>query len=231
MRAVFASLSLALVFLGAPQASADEPVPVPTPAPTAEPATLQLRDGRVYHDVKMMAVEGESVVFNTREGLIKIPKTNLGPQTLASLQASPSAGPDLVMPSFNLNAAPVSPTPPGPAKPTPRPKATPAPKPTPNPVYKGCTIVGFTLKPFGTVLGTAEVVIHNDTDSPVVLYPYDITAVTASGALKRGHQFVVEQSFPPIIRRRETVQPHDSLQDQVTFTDEALELQGVHWTR
>jgi len=133
-----------------------------------------------------------------------------------------------VMQPFNPNLAQVTPTP-GP-KPKPSPKPTPAPKPTPNPVFKGCSISGFRAKPFQEVLGAVEVVIQNDTDAPVVIYPADLTCVAASGAQRRGRQFVLE-AYPPIIRRHETVPAHGSLDEQVIFSSEAIDLSTVRWSR
>jgi hypothetical protein len=207
-------------------ARADDPVPEPTPTPV--PAFMQTRNGKVYHDPKLVALEADSVVFNTREGLVKVPKANLTDATLAALHITRDpASADMVMDTPNLQAPSATPTPPT-SKPTPKPRTTPLPKPPPNPVYKGCTITSFAPKVFGTVQGCAEVVIQNDTESPVVVYPHDFAAVTPSGSLVRGHKLIME-SYPPIIRRSDTVSPKGTLTEIVTFIDGPLEIASVRW--
>lgn len=220
---VLAALILAVVMAAASRAG-DAPAPSPV-------ATLQLQDGRVLHNVRVMSCSSEGIVVSADEGLLKIPRANLPDAIAQALPAAPAraAGSgSMVMQPFNPDLAQVSPTPK--PKPSPRPKPSPTPKPTPNPVFKGCTIVSFQAKPFQNVLGAAEVVIRNDTDAAVAILPGDIACVTDSGALLRGRQFVVD-AYPPILRRREIIPAHGNLDEQVTFVSEALVITAVRWSR
>lgn len=201
------------------------------PAPTAA-ATLNLGDGRVLHDAKVIADEGDSVVIRADEGLVKVSKTDL-PQALGS--AYPVPTPDtskMVMVPFN--PSPVDPAPeyePG-AKPKAKPAQPNAPKPVQaSPlVYRGCTVVSFQMKAFQEVQGCAEVVIRNDTESPVVIFPRSLVCVTAAGGQMAGRYFVSD-GFPPIVKRREVVPAQGSIDDTVTFANEALDISKVQWAR
>lgn len=205
---------------------------LPPPARAADPSfaftaeSLQLKDGRVLHNVKLMSIEADGVVVNAAEGLLKLPKAVLPQAVLDGLQATPAptGAPGMVMEPFNPNLPKAGPTP------TPHSKPTPKPTPTPNPVFKGCTIASYQMKPFQSVLGSAEVVIQNDTESAVVIMPGDLVCVTASGAQHRGRQFVVD-AYPPIIRRREIIPAHGTLDDLVVFTNEALDASLVRWVK
>jgi len=203
--------------------AADAAAPSPTPV-----ALLLLRDGRALHNVRVMSSGPDGIVVNADEGLMKVPRANLPDAVADTLPAPQAGGADTVMQPFNPDQGQAAPTP------TPRPKPpqkpAPAPKPTPNPVFRGCAIASFQMKPFQNVLGSAEVVIRNDTDSNAVILPGDITCVTDSGALHRGRKFVVD-AYPPIVRRRETVPAHGTLDEQVTFTNESLQITAVRWSR
>jgi hypothetical protein len=203
--------------------AADAAAPTPTPV-----AVLLLRDGRALHNVRVMSSGPDGIVVNGDEGLMKIPRANLPDAVANALPAPKAGGADMVMQPFNPDMGPPAPTPT--PKPRPPQRPTAAPKPTPNPVFRGCTIASFQVKPFQNVLGSAEVVIRNDTDSAVAILPGDITCVTDSGALHRGRQFVVN-AYPPIVRRRETVPARGTLDEQVTFTNEALQITAVRWSR
>jgi hypothetical protein len=191
--------------------------------------TLQLRDGRYYHHARLVSLESESIVVNCDEGLVKIPRSILSQTAIDTLQIgdAPVPAPQMVTQPFDANLQ-ATPTPTAKPRATPKPKPTPTPKPTPNPVFKGCTIVSFQPKPFETVLGCAEVVIQNDSDSPVTILPSDIACIRASGAQLRGHQFVA-QTLPPIIRRREPIAAHASIDDIVTFSNDSLDIATVRW--
>jgi hypothetical protein len=192
---------------------------------------MQLRDGRLLHNVRIMSSSPDGIVVNADEGLIKVPRANLPEEVAGALPAAPAqpAASDLVMQSFNPNPGQVTPTPAPKPKPPPRP--SPTPKPTPNPVFKGCTITSFQPLPFQNVLGTAEVVISNSTDAAVAVFPGDITCVTGAGGQLRGRQFVVVGSYPPILRRRDLVPPHGTLDEQVTFSNDAVQISVVRWSR
>ena len=97
-------------------------------------------------------------------------------------------------------------------------------------VYKGCTIVSFEQKPFQTSLGCAEVVIRNDTDEPVVIYPGEIICVATNGVRRQGRIMVVDGDTPSI-RRQETVPAHGDIKDIVTFTNDAIDISYVLWAR
>ena len=226
LHSLFLALLLAaLAPLVAASGSVDSAAPTPTPI-----AVMKLRDGRVLHNARVMSSASDGIVVNVDEGLIKIPKANLPDEVAGSLPAVPAQAQasDMVMQPFNPNLGQATPTPV--AKPRPAPKPSPTPKPTPNPVFRGCTITSFQAKPFQNVLGAAEVVIRNDTDMAVVILPGDIACVTDSGSQLRGRQFVVD-AYPPILRRRESVPPRGTLDEQVTFSNDALQVAAVRWSR
>jgi len=204
---------------------AGDPGPTPTPI-----ATLKLNDGRVLHNVVVKSNEADSIVVRASEGLLKVAKANL-PQDLADAYPSKPEQPgaqDTVMQPFNPNAPQVSPGQAPPARPIPRP--TPTPKPTRDPVYKGCTIVSFQPKAFQTSLGCAEVVIRNDTDTPVLINPGEIACVTTTGARRTGRIFVTE-GVPPIIKHMEIIPARGDVDDILTFTNDALDISYVEWVK
>ena len=204
-------------------------------SPPAIAASLELKDGRVLHHVKVMSAEAAGIVVNADEGLIKIERADL-PQAFSDEylpKPAEQAGSVVVMPPFNPNLAPEGQVPaPGP-KPVPKPSPKPTPRPTPGKhlVYKGCSIISFEMKPFQNVLGGAEVVIRNDTDAAVVLHPGDLVCTTKTGSRRPGRNFIAIQVLPPVIRRREIVPPNDSIVDIVTFTNDALDISSVDWSR
>jgi hypothetical protein len=224
-------LLLLAVCLLAPAASpAADLGPTPTPAPTPIP-TLKLNDGRVLHNVQVRANQDTSIVVLATEGFLKIAKTNL-PKEVADAYPSKqppaqAAGQDMVMQPFNPN-------PPGAgaegvpgAKPTPRPTRKPAFNPA---VYKGCTIVSFQAKAWQTSLGCAEVVIRNDTDDPATISPGEIFCITTDGVRHPG-RIIVTDGEPPTIKRQETVPARGSVDDIVTFSNDAMEISYVQWAR
>jgi len=197
----------------------------PTPLPSA--TTLPLKDGRVLHNVKVMEDEGESVVVKADEGLLKIAKNLLPAGFVETAPPAPAAGSQMVMEPFNPNLAPE----PAPAKkPAPAPRPAAPVKAAPNPVYKGCTIMSFQPKTFGTILGAAEVVVRNDTDNPVLLQPRDFACLTVGGQ-RYGGRVIISDGVPPMTKRKEVVPAHGQIDDIVTFTNEALEFTGVQWAR
>ncbi|HXQ80213.1 MAG TPA: hypothetical protein VN775_02795 [Opitutaceae bacterium] len=204
---------------------AASPSPTPTPIPT-----LKLNDGRVLHNVVVKSNEPDSIVVRASEGLLKVAKSNL-PQDLADAFPAKSDQPgaqDMVMQPFNPNAPQAAPGQPPLGRPIPRP--TPTPKPTRDPTYKGCTIVSFQPKAFQTSLGCAEVVIRNDTDTPVLINPGEIVCVTTTGGRRNGRIFVTD-GVPPIIKRIEIVPARGDVDDILTFTNDALDISYVEWAR
>jgi hypothetical protein len=207
------------------------------PTLTADPtpgavAALNLGDGRVLHNAKVIADEGDSIIIKSDEGLIKVAKSDL-PPVLGTAYPPPTPPPDtskMVMVAFN----------PAPADPAPEYEPGVKPKPTPaNPqktvqgsplVFRGCTIVSFQMKAFQDVQGCAEVVIRNDTDNPIVLFPRNVICVTATGSQVAG-RFFVSDGFPPIIKRREVVPAQGNIDETVTFANGALDISRVQWGR
>jgi hypothetical protein len=196
--------------------------------------TVALRDGRVLHNVRIMAYEGDSIVVHADEGLIKVAKINLPPGVVDSMpKITPTpAVAGVVMQTFDPNQA-IGDEPE--AKPIPKAKPNTVIPEAPQPgeasvVYKGCSIVSFQKKAFQTALGCAEVVIRNDTESPAVVIPSDIVCVAANGSRHPGH-FIVADGFPPRVKRREFVPSHGSVDDIVAFTDDDIDISQVKWAR
>ena len=197
--------------------------------------TLVLKSGRVLHNAKVMSDEGDSLVIRCDEGLVKVPKSGL-PQ--AAIANPPPSAPvaaqaqEMVMMPFNPDSAPTVPEPQEKpkTKPKPAPSPVPAAKAAQNPIFKGCTITSFTMKPFQTSLGCAEVVIQTGTEAPVVISPGDIACITAEGKRLGGRQIVMD-GFPPIIRRRQVVPPEGSVDILVTFSNDALDTPTVQWAK
>jgi hypothetical protein len=219
---------IAACLLGSPGLRADA-------GPSRLIPSVALKDGRTLHNVKVMSSEDDSIVVHADEGLMKIMKSLLPPGFAAGAQdkaAEVAPGSDLVMQAFNPNQAPAQEPGAKPApKVTPVPKVPAAPKASDvNPVFKGCTIVSFQMKTFQNVQGCAEIVIRNDSDANVVLFPRDIICVTAKG-VKRGGRIFVTDGFPPQIKRRELVVAQGQIDDIVTFTDDALDIAAVHWAK
>jgi len=196
-------------------------------------ASLELRDGRILHNVRIMSDESDSVVVRADEGLFKVLKSDLPPALAGITPARPASpqGPEMVMQAFDPNQIVEAPRDEAP-KPAPKPaqKAPRGPAPGPNPVFKGCSIISFKVKAFQTSVGCAEVVIHNDGDAAVELRPGDIVCLTADGARHAGRNLVTD-AFPPVVRRREFIPPHGDLDDIVTFTNDALDITAVQWAR
>lgn len=195
-------------------------------------AVLQLRDGRVLHNAKVIADEGDSVVIRSDEGLIKLAKTAL-PQTVAASYPAPTPTPaseQMVMVPFNPSPVDAAP------EPDPRPKPKPAPNNVSKPLqasplsFKGCTIVSFQPKSFQSSAGCAEVVFANGTDAPVVIFPRNLVCVTSSGARFQG-RFIVTDGFPPIIKRRDVVPAQGTLDEIITFTNDTIDISSVQWGR
>jgi hypothetical protein len=217
---------LAACFLAEPAAKADDS------SGASAVAVLQLKDGRVLHNARVISDEGDSVVIRSDEGLIQLAKTAL-PQTVAASYPVPTPTPmteQMVMVPFNPSPVDVTP------EQEPRPKPKVAPSNVPNPVqattlsFRGCTIVSYQPKSFQSAAGCAEVVIANSTDAPVVIFPRNLVCVTSSGARHQG-RFIVTDGFPPIIKRRDVVPPQGSLDEIITFTNETLDISSVQWAR
>ncbi len=210
---------------------ADEPTPAPKPIPV-----LKLNDGRVLHNVQVRKDQDDFIVVRADEGLVKIAKTNL-PREVADAyppkQGQPQDQPqpasqETVMQQFNADPNQPGQGPaPGPKAP---PKPTPTPRPTHGPGYKGCSIVSYQTKAFQNSLGCAEVIIRNDTDDAVAIYPGDIVCITNTGVRRIGRIFVTD-GVPPSIKRQELVPAHGDVDDILTFTNEALDISVVTWAR
>jgi hypothetical protein len=214
------------------------PTPTPPPSPTATPApaepgtadALPLTDGRILHHARIMSDEGSAVVLHADEGLMKLPKSLLPPgfaPPAGAVAADPSG--DMVMAPFNPNPPPEPP----PAKPT-APKKPVVPKAAPekapaNPVYLGCTIISFQPKEMQTALGCAQVVIENDTDAPVMITPRDLVCVIPGGRRLPGRNIITD-GIPPIVKKKEFIPAHGQVDDLITFTNAALEIQAVQWS-
>jgi hypothetical protein len=217
---------LAVFFLSSAASRADGPGSAPPVA------VLQLRDGRVLHNARVITDEGESVVIRSDEGLIQLAKTAL-PQTVAASYPAPTPAPaseQMVMVPFN--PSPVDATPGQEPRPKPKPPAANVPNPVQatNLSFRGCTIVSFQPKSFQSAAGCAEVIIANDTDAPVVIFPRNLVCLTARGARHQG-RFIVTDGFPPIIKRRDVVPAQGSLDAIITFTNETLDISAVQWAR
>jgi hypothetical protein len=208
------------------------------PNSPAEVASLQLKDGRILHNVKVMSDEGASLVVRSDEGLLKVAKSDF-PAAFADAyapkpQPNPPTGPvQYVMQRFDPNQPPEAPPP----EPGAKPKANPAAKAGPaaaaatvGAVYKGCTIMSFQIKAFQSIQGCAEVVIRNDTDEKVMIRPGEITCTTADGA-RHVARNIITDSFPPNVKRREFVPARAELDDIFAFANEPLAITGVQWTR
>jgi hypothetical protein len=204
-------------------------------APGGPWEALTLKGGRVLHHARVLSDEGEALVIRCDEGLVKAPKSALPRFAAQALAPAPAPVPDgsqMVMERFDPDSF----------QPEPEPEARPKPaqKPAPNTVqgaprepsvaFMGCTIESFAAKPFQNSLGCAEVVIRNPTDSPVVIRSGDIVCVTAEGRRLVGRQ-IVSDGFPPVVKRREVVPPNGSLENLFTFSDEAVEIASMQWTR
>jgi hypothetical protein len=226
-------LALALVlWLLAPGLRADpNPSPSPTPSPAPVLETLDLKDGRVLHHVRIMEDEDTAIVVHADEGLLKIAKSLL-PAGVAKPAPDASVGGDgdTIMAPFNPNPPPEPPPekPVAPPKPV-VPKVAPE-KAGPNPVFEGCTIISFQPKEMQTALGCAEVVIQNDTDSPVLIQPKDIVCIATSGQRHMGRIFITD-GIPPIVKHKEIVPSHGQVDDLLTFTNAAIDVQTVQWSR
>jgi hypothetical protein len=208
------------------------------PNPPAAMPSVELKDGRVLHNVKVMADEGANLVVRADEGLLKIAKSNL-PTAFADTYAAkpqpiPLAGPvQYVMQRFDPNQPPEAPPP----EPGAKPKANTVAKPGGAPpaamgssVYKGCTIMSFQIKSFQSVQGCAEVVIRNDTDEKVMIRPGEITCTTTDGG-RHVARNIITDSFPPSVKRREFIPARGELDDIFAFANEPLNISSVQWSR
>lgn len=203
------------------------------PAALGPWAALELKGGRVLHNARVLSDEGDSIVVRCDEGLVKVAKDSLPPAVADAMPAKPAPaaahpGPDMVMKPFNPDSIEPDPAPENKGRPARKPAEEA--KTDADPVYKGCTIVSFRVKPYQNSLGCAEVDIRNDGESPVVIVPGNIVCVTAAGARLRGRFFIVD-GFPPFAKRREVVPAHGNVDMQVTFSNEALDVASVLWAR
>jgi hypothetical protein len=62
-------------------------------APPAVMATLELKDGRVLHHVRILSDEPDSLVLRADEGLLKVLKSELPQSVAGSAPARPAAPP------------------------------------------------------------------------------------------------------------------------------------------
>src|ERR1017187_1780459 len=221
----------AACLLAAPGLGADVPTPTPKPIPT-----LRLNDGRALHNVQVRKDQDDCIVVRADEGLLKIAKTNLPREVADAYPAKQGQSQDQARPASQetvmqqFNADPNQPGQEQAPGPKPAPKPTPTPRPTHGPGYKGCSIVSYQSKAFQTSLGCAEVIIRNDTDEAVAIYPGDIVCVTNTGVRRIGRIFVTD-GVPPSIKRQELVPAHGDEDDILTFTNEALDISVVMWAR
>jgi len=217
---------LAAFSLAPPSARAADSAPAPAVG------ALPLKDGRILHNVRVIADEGDSVVVRADEGLVKVAKVDL-PSALSASYPAPTPTPateQMVMVPFNPNQTDAAQEPEGRPKPKPDLPSVPNTLQNNNLSFKGCTIVSFQMKPFQNVQGCAEVVIANGTDAPVVILPRNLVCSTTGGA-KHPARFFVTDGFPPIIRRREVVPAQGSIDEQVIFTSDAIDISGMQWGR
>jgi hypothetical protein len=224
-------LAAAVVLASGALTAADPTSPAPLPS-------VELKDGRVLHNMKVMSDEGANVVVRADEGLLKIAKSDL-PAALADTYAAkptpvpPTGPPQFVMQRFDPNQPPEAPPPEPGAKPkanAPAKAGVASPRAEANAVYKGCTIMSFRIKSFQSVQGCAEVVIHNDTDEKVLIRPGEITCTTADGA-RHAARNIITDSFPPNVKRREFVPARGELDDIFAFANEPLDISSVQWSR
>jgi len=232
-RARLGFLAAALMLAPIAAAAGDPPSPTPTPIPT-----VQMKDGRVIHNVRLMTDEGAYVVVRSDEGLFQFAKAEL-PPGVAGMAPTPTpeaAGPtQYVMQRFDPNQAPAAPPPEPGAKPKANAAVKPgSPAPASNPVaatvYKGCTIMSFQIKAFQNVQGCAEVIIRNDTDQAVPIRPGEVSCTTADGA-RHAARNIITGGFPPAIKKREFVPPNGQLDDIFAFSNEPLAISSVQWSR
>jgi hypothetical protein len=207
----------ALVFLAAVSMAA------PSAPPTKWPV-LELKGGRVLHNVKLISDETDSIVVRADEGLVKVAKATL-PASVAAfypVKTPPQGPPEMMMEPFNSDPA-------GAVR-AQEPIAKPDAKLPDHTVYKGCTIVSFQPKAYQTVLGCAEVVVRNDTDAPVEIYPGDFSCVASLYGRLVGRSILVEGD-PPGRKHKEIVPPHGNVDDLLTFTNQPIEILSVQWTQ
>jgi hypothetical protein len=232
-RARLGFLAAALMLAPLALAAGDPPSPTPTPVPT-----VQLKDGRVLHNVRVMTDEGANVVVRSDEGLLQLAKADLPPGLIEVAPAPPPqpAGPtQYVMQRFDPNQAPEAPPPEPGAKPKANAAVKPgSPAPASNPVagtvYRGCTIMSFQIKAFQNVQGCAEVIIRNDTDQAVAIRPGEVSCATADGA-RHVARNIITGGFPPAVKKREFVPANGQLDDIFAFANEPLQISSVQWTR
>jgi hypothetical protein len=211
-RARLGFLAAALLLAPLALAAADAPSPTPTPIPA-----VQLKDGHVLHNVRVMTDEGAYVVVRADEGLLQLAKAELPPGVVEAPPAPPPqpAGPtQYVMQRFDPNQAPEAPPP----------------EPGAKPKARGCTIMSFQIKAFQNVQGCAEVVIRNDTDQAVAIRPGEVSCTTADGARHIARNIITE-GFPPAVKKREFVPANGQLDDIFAFANEPLQISSVQWTR
>jgi len=202
------------------------PVRASDPAPAPIPA-LALKSGRTLHNVKIMSDEPDSLVVRASEGLIKVKKGDL-PAEWAAKYPARSAPPETVSaPALDLRP-PYTP----PVRAT-RPPAQPARKAQAAPVitvFKGCTILAYEAKPFQSALGSAEIHIRNDSETPAEILPQDIVCLAADGSAHAGRFLVaVPDTGASIVKRKDVVPAYGELRDFVIFSTEALEITEIRW--
>jgi hypothetical protein len=190
---------------------------------------LTLKGGRVLHAVKVMSDEPDSLVVKADEGLIKVRKADL-PAIVAAHYPVRDATPDTYIAPFSLAPPAGAPTPA--PRPAPKPVRKTAKAAEPSPIFKGCTILSFEPKPFQTVLGAADVRIHNDTDAPVEILPHDLECVSADGTHLRGRFLVmVPDVGAAVVKRKDFVPAHGDLTDRIVFSNDAVVISELHWGR
>jgi hypothetical protein len=230
-RARLGFLAAALVLAPPAPAAGDPPSPTPIPS-------VQLKDGRVLHNVRLMTDEGVYAVLRADEGLFQFAKAEL-PAGLVEVAPAPppqAAGPtQYVMQRFDPNQAPEAPPPEPGAKPKANAAVKPGnPAPASNPgtaaVYRGCTIMSFQIKAFQNVQGCAEVIIRNDTDQAVPIRPGEVSCTTSDGA-RHVARNIISGGFPPAVKKREFVPANGQLDDIFAFANEPLAISSVQWTR
>jgi hypothetical protein len=202
------------------------------PGATGSWESLVLKGGRVLHRARILSDEGESVVIRCDEGLLKVAKSSLPAPFSDPARPEAPAAAQMVMQPFDPDLAPSVPEPQAKpkAKPKPAPEKAPPARSPRDPAFKGCTITGFTMKPFQNSLGCAQVEVENAADTAVVILPANFVCVTADGKRLPGRQIVTD-GFPPIISRREVIPPHGSVEIEVTFSNDSLDAPSVEWAK
>jgi hypothetical protein len=198
-------------------ATADPPV-----RPT-QWTVLELKGGRVLHNVKLISDETDSIVVRADEGLVKVAKSTL-PDAVAvffAVKALPPGPTEMMMVPFNGDPANAV----RPQDPTEKAVVNAGDRK----LFKGCTIVGFQPRVYRRMLGCAEVTVRNDTDTPIEVSAGDFTCI-ATGLGPLPGRFMVIEGDPSGRKLKEVIPPHGDVEDILAFSAKPLEITGVQWS-